>query len=151
MKKVEDLFLAYSMMLIFLFNVIPINSHADEYSIKLQSSYDLIKQKNYDSAQSVLDEVLLKDPGNALALNNLAYIMITKKDCGKANDYLEKSLERSKGFKIHNMRIQIVSRCQKAFGLISVCQPVMTDSESAEFEPVVKENLKELQNMMRGF
>lgn len=151
MKRLERLLLVFGMLSIVSVILFPIKSDADELINKLRSSYDLLNQKSYDSAQSILEEVLLKDPAHPLALNNLAYTMVAKKDCAKAQVYLDQALQRAKGYKVMTEGLVLVGLCNERIGLITACQPVGPESESMELESTVKKNIKMVQDMMKSF
>src|SRR5208337_5569650 len=66
----------------------------------LGRSYILIAQGKYDQAQELLDEILAKDPGNPLALNNLAVVMVGMKKFDKALTYLNQALPKAQGYMV---------------------------------------------------
>ena len=81
----------------------------------LLDSYDLIEQKKYKEADALLDKVLAKDPGQPLALNNKAAIMVYEKKFDKADTYLNKALSTAKGYMIQVNRVCTVGNICLAF------------------------------------
>src|SRR5665647_2338214 len=71
----------------------------------LSNSYDLIEKKQYKKADAMLDKVLAKDPGNPLALNNKASIMVSEKKFDKADTYLNQALPKARGFMVQVNRV----------------------------------------------
>jgi len=63
----------------------------------LMTSFELMEKGKFAPAQKMLDQVLEKDPGNPLALNNLAAIMVKENKFDKADTYLNQALPRAKG------------------------------------------------------
>ena len=81
----------------------------------LMSSYDLIEKKQYKKADVILDKVLAKDPGNPLALNNKASIMVSEKKFDKADTFLNQALGKAKGYMVQVNRVCSVGNICLAF------------------------------------
>jgi tetratricopeptide (TPR) repeat protein len=66
----------------------------------LSRGYCLFISNNYKGAQAEFENVLKKDPGNPVALNDLAAVMVKVNKLDKADTYLKEALPRAKGYKI---------------------------------------------------
>ena len=66
----------------------------------LIDSYDLMEKGKFDKAEKLLEKVLQKDPGNPLALNNMAAIMVKKKAFDKADTLLNQALPKAQGYMV---------------------------------------------------
>ena len=71
----------------------------------LLDSYDLIEKKQYKKADVLLDKILEQDPGNPLALNNKASVMVAEKKFDKADTYLNQALPKAKGYMVQVNRV----------------------------------------------
>ncbi len=102
----------------------------------MNAGYDLLEQGKYDQAQKVFEGVLQKDPGNPLALNNIAAIMVKQGKYDQALGYLKGALPRAKGFKVALGRVCNVD---------GVCAACRMGGEgqfgSEDLEGVVKSNI----------
>ncbi len=81
----------------------------------LLDSFDLIEKGKYDAADKIIDQILQKDPGNPLALNNKAAIMVKKKKLDKADTYLNQALPRAKGYMVQVNRVCSIGGICQAF------------------------------------
>jgi tetratricopeptide (TPR) repeat protein len=108
----------------------------------LIESYTLIEAKKYDKAQKLLDKVLAKDPGNPLALNNLASVMVAMKKFDKADTLLNQALPKAKGYMIQVNRVCTVGNICMAF------KPVAGGTGNQDLEPLVKMNIEMVKGMM---
>jgi len=81
----------------------------------LNASYNLIEARKYDAAKKLLDQVLAKDPGNPLALNNLAAVMVAEKSFDKAYALLNQALPKAKGYKVQDKALCVVGSVCMAF------------------------------------
>ncbi len=108
----------------------------------LLASYDLLEKGKYDDAQKLLDKVLAKDPGNPLALNNLAAVMVKKKKFDKADTYLNQSLPRAKGYMVQINRV-----CQVG-GICLAFKPVIGSTGNQELAPLVMLNIDMVKQYM---
>jgi hypothetical protein len=102
----------------------------------LLDSYDLIEKNELKKANVLLDKVLKKDPGNPLALNNKASIMVTEKKFDKADTYLNQALGKAKGYMVQ------VNRVCKVGGLCSAYAPVAGGTGNQDLEPLIKMNIE---------
>ena len=107
----------------------------------LMDSYDLIEKKQYKKADAILDKVLAKDPGNPLALNNKASIMVSEKKFDKADTYLNQALPKAKGFMVQVNRVCSVGNICLAF------KPVTSGTGNQDLEPLIKMNIE----MVKGY
>ena len=71
----------------------------------LNSGYDLLEAGTLDQAQKVYEQVLQRDPGNPLALNNLAAIMCKRGKFQQALTHLNQALPRAKGYLVTLNRV----------------------------------------------
>jgi len=107
----------------------------------LLDSYDLIEKKQYKKADAILDKVLAKDPGNPLALNNKASIMVSEKKFDKADTFLNQALPKAKGFMVQVNRVCSVGNICLAF------RPVTSGTGNQDLEPLIKMNIE----MVKGY
>ena len=107
----------------------------------LLDSYDLIEKKQYKKADALLDQVLAKDPGNPLALNNKASIMVAEKKFDKADTYLNQALTKAKGYMVQVNRVCSVGNICLAF------RPVTSGTGNQDLEPLIKMNIE----MVKGY
>ena len=107
----------------------------------LLDSYDLIEKKQYKKADAILDKGLAKDPGNPLALNNKASIMVSEKKFDKADTYLNQALPKAKGFMVQVNRVCSVGNICLAF------RPVTSGTGNQDLEPLIKMNIE----MVKGY
>jgi tetratricopeptide (TPR) repeat protein len=107
----------------------------------LLKSYDLIEQKQYKKADALLDKILVKDPGNPLALNNKASVMVYEKKFDKANTYLNQALGKAKGYMVQVNRVCSVGNICLAF------KPVAGGTGNQDLEPLIKMNIE----MVKGY
>jgi tetratricopeptide (TPR) repeat protein len=66
----------------------------------LSRGYCLFIAGKYKEAQTEFEKVLKKDPGNPVALNDLAAVMVKQNKLDKADTYLKEALPRAKGYKM---------------------------------------------------
>ena len=107
----------------------------------LLDSYDLIEKKQYKKADAILDKILAKDPGNPLALNNKASIMVSEKKFDKADTFLNQALPKAKGFMVQVNRVCSVGNICLAF------RPVTSGTGNQDLEPLIKMNIE----MVKGY
>jgi tetratricopeptide (TPR) repeat protein len=108
----------------------------DEISRMMVESYDLMEAGKLDLAQEIYAQVLEKEPGNPLALNNLGAIMVKRKHYDRALTYLGQALNRAKGYKV------MVNRVCDADGICLAFRPVPTVYGNQDLEPLVRLNLE---------
>jgi tetratricopeptide (TPR) repeat protein len=102
----------------------------------LISSYDLLEEGKLDQAQKVFEAILQKHPGEPLALNNLAAIVVKKGNCRKALDYLNQALPQSRGYKV------LVNRVCDLDGVCLAFRPLAAEYGNQELEPLIKLNIE---------
>lgn len=107
----------------------------------LLESYRLIEEKEYRKAEALLDKILAKDPGNPLALNNKASIMVYEKKFYKADTFLNQALTKSKGHMVQVNRICSVGNACMTF------KPVAMGTNNQDLEPLIKMNIE----MVKGY
>ena len=108
----------------------------------LLDSYDLIEKKQYKKADVLLDKILAKDPGNPLALNNKASVMVSEKKFDKADTLLNQALPKAKGYMVQVNRVCSVGNICLAF------KPVAGGAGNQDLEPLVKMNIEMVKGMM---
>lgn len=107
----------------------------------LLDSYDMIEKKQYKKAEALLGKILEKDPGNPLALNNLASVMVSMKKFDKADTYLNQALPKAKGYMVAVNRVCTVGNICMAF------KPVAGGAGNQDLEPLIKINIE----MVKGY
>jgi tetratricopeptide (TPR) repeat protein len=108
----------------------------------LMMSFDLLEKGKIPQAQKMLEQVLQKDPGNPLALNNLAAIQVKLKRFDKADTYLNQALPKAKGYMVAVNRVCAVG------GICLAFKPVAGGTGNQDLEPLVKMNLDMVKQMM---
>lgn len=108
----------------------------------LMTSFELMEKGKFPAAMKMLDQVLQKDPGNPLALNNMAAIMVSQKKFDKADTYLNQALPRAKGYMVQINRVCTVG------GICSAFKPVSGSTGNQELEPLVKMNIDMVKQYM---
>ena len=107
----------------------------------LLQSYDMIEKKQYKKADVILDQILKHDPGNPLALNNKASVMVAEKKFDKADTYLNQALAKAKGYMVQVNRVCSVGNICLAF------KPVSGGTGNQDLEPLIKMNIE----MVKGY
>jgi tetratricopeptide (TPR) repeat protein len=67
---------------------------------QLQAGYEQLASGRLEQAQKTYEELLRQDPGNPLALNNLAAIMVKQGRYDQALAYLKQALPRAGGQRV---------------------------------------------------
>lgn len=101
----------------------------------LVESYDLLEAGKLDQAQQIFTRILAQDPGNPLALNNLAAIKVKKEQYREALKYLEQALPRARGYKLKVNRVCGMEGACLAF------RPLADAYGDQELESLVRLNL----------
>ena len=112
-----------------------------DVSKALIDSYELLSKAKYPQAQALLEKVLAKDPGNPLALNNMASVMVGMKKFDKADTYLNQALPKAKGYMVQVNRVCTVGNICMAF------KPVSGGVGNQDLEPLIKMNIE----MVKGY
>jgi Flp pilus assembly protein TadD len=107
----------------------------------LLDSWELINKAKYPAAEKLLGKILEKDPGNPLALNNLAAVMVAEKKFDKADTYLNQALPKAKGYMVQVNRVCTVGNICSAF------KPVAGSTGNQDLEPLIKMNIE----MVKGY
>lgn len=107
----------------------------------LLQSYYFIEKHQYKKAEALLNKILAEEPGNPLALNNLASIMVAEKKFGKADTYLNQALLKAKGYTVQVNRVCTVGNICLAF------TPVAGGTGNQDLEPLIKVNIE----MVKGY
>jgi tetratricopeptide (TPR) repeat protein len=102
---------------------------------KMVKSYDLLVAGKLAQAQKIYEEILKQDPGNPLALNNLAAIQVREHKYRQALKYLERALPRAKGYKIK------VNQVCATEGICLAFRPLQAVYGDTELAPLIKFNL----------
>ncbi len=105
-------------------------------------SYMLISQGKYVQAQKILEQILAKDPGNPLALNNLAAAMVGEKKFDKADTYLNQALPKAQGYMVE------VNRVCSVGNICVALSPVSGKMGNQDLGPLVKMNIEMVKGMM---
>ena len=108
----------------------------------LMSSFEMMEKGKFKEAQAVLEKVLQKDPGNPLALNNLAAVMVKANKFDKADTYLNQALPRAKGYMVQVNRV-----CQVG-GICLAFKPVTAGTGNQELAPLVMLNIDMVKQYM---
>lgn len=102
----------------------------------LMSSFEMMEKGKFKEAQAVLEQVLQQDPGNPLALNNLAAVMVKAKKFDKADTYLNQALPRAKGYMVQ------VNRVCQVDGICVAFKPVTAGTGNQELAPLILLNIE---------
>jgi tetratricopeptide (TPR) repeat protein len=84
----------------------PALAQADAGLTKMMvASYDLLEAGQLGEARQIYEQVLKQDPGNPLALNNLAAIKVKENKFPEALALLSQALPRARGYKMKVNRV----------------------------------------------
>jgi len=108
----------------------------------LIKSFDMIEKNKFKDADKMLDAILAKDPGNPLALNNKAAVMVKMNKLDKADTYLNQALPRAKGFMV------AVNRVCQVGGICLAFKPVSGGTGNQDLEPLIKLNIDMVKQRM---
>ena len=111
---------------------------------KMVQGYDLLEAGKMTQAQKFYEQILAEDPGNPLALNNLAAVMVNQKKYPAALSYLEQALPRAKGYKIR------VNRVCDVQGICLAFRPLEEEYGNQELEPLIKLNMDMVKDKLKG-
>jgi tetratricopeptide (TPR) repeat protein len=101
----------------------------------LDAGFSLLEQGKIDQAQKVYEEILQKDPGHPLALNNLAAIMVKQGKYDQALGYLKQALGRASGYKVTLNRVCDID------GVCAAYRLSQDKFGSEDLEGVIKSNI----------
>ncbi len=108
----------------------------------LIKSFDMIEKGKFKEADKMLDAILAKDPGNPLALNNKAAVMVKMNKFDKADTYLNQALPRAKGYMV------AVNRVCQVGGICLAFKPVSGGTGNQDLEPLIKLNIDMVKQRM---
>jgi tetratricopeptide (TPR) repeat protein len=111
---------------------------------KMVQGYDLLEAGKMTQAQKFYEQILAEDPGNPLALNNLAAVMVNQKKYPAALSYLEQALPRAKGYKIR------VNRVCDVQGICLAFRPLEAEYGNQELEPLIKLNMDMVKDKLKA-
>ena len=111
---------------------------------KMVQGYDLLEAGKMSQAQKFYEQILAEDPGNPLALNNLAAVMVNQKKYPAALSYLEQALPRAKGYKIR------VNRVCDVQGICLAFRPLEAEYGNQELEPLIKLNMDMVKDKLKA-
>jgi tetratricopeptide (TPR) repeat protein len=115
-----------------------------EIARMINQGYDLLEQGKIDQAQKVYEAILRQDPGQPLALNNLAAIMVKQGKFNQALSYLKQALVRAKGLQVTFSRVCDVN------GVCAACRMSEDQFGSDDLEGVIKINMMMVQMARSG-
>jgi Tfp pilus assembly protein PilF len=104
-----------------------------DLTMMLVQSYDLLEEGKLDQAAEIYRQVLQRDPGNPLALNNLGAIMVKQKNYRQALDFLTQA--RAQGYKVK------VNKVCEVDGVCLAFRPLAAESGDQDLEPLVQLNI----------
>ena len=81
----------------------------------LKEIRDLVEKMKLGEAEEMLKEFLQTNPNNPAALNNMAAVMVNKKQYDRALDYLEKALSLAKGYTVRANQVCDITGKLKEF------------------------------------
>jgi tetratricopeptide (TPR) repeat protein len=138
-RRQKKLTLALTALVLTLF---PGGSHGSgpqvngEITRMMIQSYDLLEAGKADEARKIYQQVLQKDPGNPLALNNLGAVMVKKGNYKEALASLEQALVRAKGYKV------MVNKVCEVKGICLAFRPLGEVYGNQELEPLIRLNIR---------
>jgi tetratricopeptide (TPR) repeat protein len=118
-------------------------SKADD-ARKMVQGYDLLEAGKLKQAEKFYQEILQQDPGNPLALNNLAAIMVDQKKYREALGYLEQSLPRAKDYQVRVNRVCAVQ------GICLAFRPLEAEYGNQDLEPLIKLNMDMVKDRLKS-
>ncbi len=108
----------------------------------LSRGYCLFISGKYDAAAKEFEKVLKKDPGNPVALNDLAAVMVKKNKLDKADTYLKEALPRAKGYKM------LVNRVCGVQDICIAIEPYQVGSGNQDLGELVQLNINMVEAKM---
>jgi tetratricopeptide (TPR) repeat protein len=106
-----------------------------ELARTLNRGFDLMEQGKFDQAQKIYAGVLRQDPGQPLALNNMAAILVKQGKYDQALAYLKRALPRAKGFKV------AINRVCNVEGVCAAAHLGKSKFGSEDLQTVIKGNI----------
>ena len=108
---------------------------APDLAAQLNSGYEMLERGEIDQAQKLYEEMVRRDPGNPVALNNLAAILAKKGRYDEALIHLNQALGRAKGYR---------GLVDRVCDLESVCTAFRVSQDSmvgGDLEDLIKSNI----------
>lgn len=108
---------------------------APDLAAQLNSGYEMLERGELDQAQKLYEEMVRRDPGNPVALNNLAAILAKKGRYDEALIHLNQALGRAKGYR---------GLVDRVCDLESVCTAFRVSQDSmvgGDLEDLIKSNI----------
>jgi tetratricopeptide (TPR) repeat protein len=106
-----------------------------DLAARLNSGYEMLEKGELDRARQLYEEMLRQDPGNPVALNNLAAILARKGNYEEALSLLNQALGRARGYRVLVDRV-----CD----LESICSAVRVGRDNlvgGDLEDLIKSNI----------
>jgi tetratricopeptide (TPR) repeat protein len=108
----------------------------------LSRGYCLFIDGKYKEAQVEFEKALKKDPGNPVALNDLAAVYVKENKLDKADTALKEALPRAKGYKI------LVNRVCGVQDICLAIEPYKVGSGNQDLGQLVEMNIKMVEAKM---
>jgi len=108
----------------------------DTLNQQLVKSYDLLEAGRLEEARKIFEDILRKRPGEPLALNNLAALLVKQGRYEKAVGLLERALKGAQGY-----RLKVNQVCDLS-GLCLAFRPALAEYGDRDLAPLVKINLE---------
>jgi tetratricopeptide (TPR) repeat protein len=108
----------------------------------LSRGYCLFIDGKYSEAQEEFEKALKKDPGNPIALNNLAAVMVKQNKLDKADTYLKEAMPRAKGY------MMLVNRVCGVQDICIAIEPYKVGGGNQDLGELVAMNQKMVQAKM---
>ena len=119
----------------------PVQIKGDVESM-LSRGYCLFIAGKFKEAQAEFEKVLKKDPGNPVALNDLAAVMVKTNKLDKADTYLKEALPKAKGYKI------LVNRVCGVQDICLAIEPYKVGGGNQDLGELVSLNIKMVEAKM---
>jgi tetratricopeptide (TPR) repeat protein len=108
----------------------------------LSRGYCQFIANDYAGAEESFKMALQKDPGNPVALNNLAAVMVKQNKLDKADSYLREALPKAKGYRI------LVNRVCGVQDICMAIEPYKVGGGNQDLGELVQMNLNMVQAKM---
>jgi len=108
----------------------------------LSRGYCLFIAGKYAEAEKEFKLALQKDPGNPVALNDLAAVMVKTNKLDKADTYLKEALPKAKGYKI------LVNRVCGVQDICLALEPYQVGAGNQDLGELVELNIKMVEAKM---
>jgi tetratricopeptide (TPR) repeat protein len=108
----------------------------------LSRGYCLFIAGKYKEAEKSFEDALKKDPGNPVALNDLAAVMVKINKLDKADTYLKQALPRAKGY------MMLVNRVCGVQDICLALEPYKVGGGNQDLGQLVELNIKMVEAKM---